>query len=134
MVVCACTLPPEASTPENALRQFFDALSQGDKTQAWEMLSSETQAFLVHKTNLAFENSRGLLPNHPATLVFMTESTPPILEKIELAQTNGNADENIARLHVVCRHAVAGQKSALLTMKKEAGQWKLMLHHGVSDE
>jgi hypothetical protein len=121
----ACTLPLEASTPESTLQQFFGALSRGEKSKAWEMLSSDTQVFLVHKTTLASENSLGLIPNSPANIVFMTESAPPVLEKVELIEAN----ETTARLRVV-----ASQKGTLLTMKKEAGQWKLVLHHGVSDE
>jgi hypothetical protein len=122
---CACTLPLEASTPESTLLQFFSALSRGEKSKAWEMLSSDTQAFLARKTTLASENALGLIPNNPENIVFMTESTPPVLEKIELIEAN----ETTAHLR-----AVASQKSVLLTMKKEAGRWKLALHPGVSDE
>ena len=89
------------------------------------MLSSETQIFLAQKTTLASENALGLIPNHPAAIVFMPQFAPPVLEKVELLE----ADEQTARLRVV-----ASQKGTLLTMKKEAGQWKLALNNGVSDE
>jgi len=124
-VLYACAPPLEASTPENTLRQFFNALAQGEKNKAWEMLSSDAQAFLAHKVTLASENSLGLIPNQPATLVFLPEFTSPVLEKTELMQAN----ETTAQLRVV-----ASRKATLLTMKKEAGQWKLALNHGVSDE
>jgi hypothetical protein len=124
-VFAACALPLEASTPEATLQQFFNALSQADKSKAWEMLSSDTQMFLAHKTTLASENSLGLIPNNPAAIVFIPELAIPVLEKTELVE----ADETTARLRVV-----ANQKSTLLRMKKEAGQWKLALHHGVLDE
>ncbi|MCL2259472.1 MAG: hypothetical protein FWC18_06580 [Cystobacterineae bacterium] len=121
----ACTPPLEMSSPENTLRQFFHALSQGKRAQAWEMLSSDTQMFLAHKVALASENTSGLLPASPATIVFVPELAPPLLETMELVE----ADEKTARLRVV-----TSQKSTLLTMKKEVGLWKLALNLGVPNE
>ncbi|MCL2012475.1 MAG: hypothetical protein FWG75_06790 [Cystobacterineae bacterium] len=122
---CACSPPVEALTPENTLREFFNALSQGERGKAWEMLSADTQIFLTHKIKLVSENASGLIPSTPENLVFMPTSAVPVLEKVELVE----ADEKTARLRVL-----ASQKSTSLTMKKEAGQWKLALNHGVSDE
>ncbi|MCL2625598.1 MAG: hypothetical protein FWD46_02105 [Cystobacterineae bacterium] len=101
------------------------ALSQGERGKAWQMLSSDTQMFLADKVAAVSENASGLISATPANMVFMPKLVQPVLGKTELVE----ADEKTALLRVV-----TSQKSTLLTMKKEAGQWKLALNLGVPHE
>ncbi|MFO0727392.1 MAG: hypothetical protein U1E65_26685 [Myxococcota bacterium] len=112
---------PSSSTPEDALRGFLGELKNHRASEAFQHLSSESQAALKKDAQALAEATHDPVATDPAKLLF--ERSEVILlrqpESISVASRPGDA--------VMLRVSVENGESANVRMVREGTAWKVDL-------